>query len=96
MTRISIQKSKITFNKEENQFLGCDKNFPFATSYELVNDKTGKSMTFEFKYSTGAEFDPNTKWVYTNEEKGFSFVVSQDAELTMRRAADYAQYKMMH
>lgn len=94
MAKISIQKSKITFNKETNKFFGCDKDFPFDIEYELVNDRTQKSMKFKLQYSTGSEFDPNTEWVYANDDKTFSFIVGQDAALTNQRAQSYLSHKL--
>ena len=93
MTRISIQNQKLIYNSKTKSFHGIDINFKFDTSYLIVNNKSNIEKKFEFTHSTGSEFDPNTNWVYESKD-GYKFIVSQDAELTKKRAEYYLNHKL--
>jgi len=84
---------KFSFNPETRTFTASEKDVQFATTYELINPKSGMSMVFDFTHSTGPEFDPNTKWVYKSKE-GFFFEVCNDAQMAKIHAENYLKAKM--
>jgi len=86
-------KAKLTFDKVSKTFYGCDKNFQFATTYTIVNPKTGGRKKFDLVKQTGPEFDPNTKYIYKSEDD-YTFEVSQNEQLTKERADSYLKHKL--
>jgi len=93
MTDIIISRDKIDYNKETKTFYGSERNVKFDTSYKLINGLTGKRMVFNFKHSTGPEFDPKTQWVYKSEE-GYTLSIGNDAEITKILAQNYLKGKL--
>jgi len=71
-----------------------EKDVKFASTYEMVNPKTNKSMVFEFTHSTGPEFDPKTVYVYKNKEAMVSIFVHNDPKITGQRAKAYLAAKL--
>ena len=86
MQTIDLNKIPFNYNKETKIISISEKHVPFGTSYEVV----GKSGTqkFHFSHSTGPEFDPKTRWVYTSEH-GVTLEVCNDAEITKQLAQNY-------
>jgi len=82
----------VAWNKNENSFYCSEKDVRFATTYNVLNAKSGKSMLFEFKNSTGPEFDPNTKWIYESNT-GIKLIVCNDPKITANAAAAYLAAK---
>lgn len=89
----------IVFNEktmvfENNTFYVNEKDTPaFTTAYNVVNPKTGKSAEFNLSHSTGSEWDPKTIWIYKNKDLGLELHVSQDPNITKKRANNYLNHK---
>lgn len=66
---------------------------PFGTTYEVISPKTGVQKRFQFKHSTGAEFDPNTEWVYQSDD-GFEFRVCNESRMTKILGDAYLKHKL--
>ena len=90
--KFNFDASKHTYNPVTKSFNVSEKDVPFATTYELVNPKTGNSVVFEFHHSTGTEFDPKTVWVYTGKN-GLTLHVHNDAQMTRISAERYLEHK---
>lgn len=90
-----IDLSKHVFRYDENEatFIMSEKGIPFGTSYEILNPKTGNKKKFELLYSTGPEFDAETRWVYINKE-GIKLEICNDAEMTKIAAENYLSAKL--
>ena len=93
MTEIVFNKEKHKFSKENNLFTISEKDVTFDTKYSMKNPKTGNSKLFEFKESTGCEFDPNTKWIYKSED-GITLEVCNDPAITKLREKSYLNHKL--
>ena len=79
---------------KDNTFYVNEKDTPaFTTTYKVINPKTGKSAEFELSHSTGSEWDPKTIWIYKNKELGLELHVSQDPNITIKRANNYLHHK---
>lgn len=65
----------------------------FSTEYYVKNPTTGKSMKFILSHSTGSEWDPETVWIYKNNELGLELHVSQDETITKTRYSYYLKHK---
>lgn len=89
---ISIQKDQISYNASNKTFSVSGKRVKFGTKYTLTNELTGNTMDFYFSYNTGSEWDPETKWVYTNE-KNYILEVGND-DVTPKHAENYLKAKM--
>lgn len=81
------------YNHIESTFYGSEKDIPFDTSYEVKNVLSGNSVVFEFSHSTGPEFEPKTQWIYKNEEKGMTLIISNDERITKKQAELYLAAK---
>lgn len=92
MQKIDLGKISFKYNKETKTFSVSEKDVPFATSYEVIGRKTGETKQFGFSHSTGPEFDPNTKWVYTCGD--MILEVCNDAEMTEIAAQNYLKGKL--
>lgn len=88
---ISIQKNNIDYNPLTKTFTVSGKETKFATTYDVVNDKTGKSNIFFFDHSTGSEWDVNTIWVYKSVD-GFTLNLT-NSDLTQGRIDNYVEAK---
>ena len=83
------------FNKATNEISVSEKIAGFAIQYELLNPATNCTQLFDFSHSTGPEFDPGTKWVYTCADiPGLTLAVYNDAEMAERAAANYLAGKL--
>jgi len=91
MTSISIQKNNVRFFKPLKSFTVSGKEVGFATQYDLKNDKTGKSKTFNFFESTGSEWDVNTLWIYKSDD-GFILNVT-NSDVTEQQRQNYFDAK---
>jgi hypothetical protein len=70
-----------------------ERGIPFGTSYVIKNPNTGGTKKFEFTHSTGAEFDPKTRWIYKSED-GIVLEVCNDEEMTKIAADVYLKAKL--
>lgn len=57
-------------------FYGDGSKIKFDTSFQIINSKTAKLMTFDLSHSTGSEWDPNTVWVYKAKGTNLEFHLS--------------------
>jgi hypothetical protein len=89
---VSIQRNKVSYDKNNKTFTVSGKDVRFAYSYTLVNNETDNKKDFSFKESTGSEWDPNTIWVYESED-GFILNVKND-DVTPEHAEKYLQAKL--
>ena len=87
------QSNPLAFKKEDNTFYGSERDIRFDTSYEVKNVTTGKSEIFDFKQSTGPEFDPDTKWLYESKS-GIKLVIGNDPRITKASAKAYLDHKL--
>jgi hypothetical protein len=92
--KIIFDSTKHTYDAGMFIFHMSERDVPFATTYDIINPKTGKEMRFEFTHSTGAEFDPKTIWVYKNADKSVSLFVHNDPKITRVLAANYLKAKL--
>lgn len=90
--KISIQGNNIQYSDLLKSFFVNGKDVRFATTYELENEKTGKSKTFKFDHSTGSEWDVKTKWIYKSEDE-FVLEVGNE-EVTKQMMEDYISAKI--
>ena len=93
MKHISIQKHDISYNK--GVFTVSGKKVKFDTSYSLKNEITGESVKFEFKESTGSEWDTNTIWKYESTDGVFTLHLLND-DVTERNMNDYLESKLRY
>jgi len=89
---INIQKDQISYNASTKTFSVSGKRVKFGTKYTLVNSLTGNTMDFWLSHSTGSEWEPETKWVYQNEE-GYTLEVGND-DVTSKHAENYLRAKI--
>ena len=89
---MKISTDKLNWLASINTFTGSEKDILFATSYEVTNPKTDKTVVFEFTHSTGPEFDPNTSWVYKSK-CGIYLIIENEAKITARNAENYLKAK---
>ncbi len=89
--KISIQNNKITYFAPHKSFWVSGKSVGFATTYEVENEKTGKTQIFFFDHSTGSEWDVNTMWIYKSKE-GFTLNVT-NSDVTEQMKQNYLEAK---
>ena len=90
---ITLQPHQFKFNKSEKMFYVDANSTRFATSYKLVNPKTGGLMIFDFYESTGPEWLEDTKFLYTSDE-GFCLELSNEPRRILnKRATAYVEAK---
>lgn len=94
MHEIIFDRKKHAWNLNEKKFMVSERDVSFDMNYRIINPETGKSMEFNLSHSTGPEFDPKTRWVYTNEDAGISLEVCNDPEITKRAAEKYLEAKI--
>ena len=92
MNRSYTKIKKFKFDKQAGVFYVDGRNIRFDTSYEVVNPMTGGSMIFDFKESTGSEWDPKTVWIYKSEE-GYELRLSNE-DVTPAHAEAYLEAKL--
>ena len=90
--KLIIQDSNINYDAKNKSFLGNGKRIPFATSYTLKNKDTNGEMTFDFKESTGSEWDPKTLWIYESKT-GYKFILTNE-DVTPAHANAYLTAKL--
>ena len=88
---ISIQKNNVTYLSEAKTFLVAGTEVKFGTTHILENEKTGNEKTFEFKESTGSEWDKFTVWIYESKD-GFQLHISNN-DTTPEHAEAYLKAK---
>jgi hypothetical protein len=93
MYTIELNKHIYAWNSKEMCFTMSEKGIPFATKYTIRNPKTGANKLFTFKYSTGPEFDPSTKWIYETS-CGIKLEICNDATMTAVAARKYLGAKL--
>lgn len=91
---ISLATTKYSYNKETKTFTFSEKDVPFDTSYEVLNPQTGNRVVFDFKESTGPEFDPTTKWIYRTADGRLTLEVCNDPKITYERSVAYLDHKL--
>lgn len=94
MHEIIFDRKKHAWDSAARKFRVSEKDVAFAIDYRIVNTETGKSMDFHFSHSTGPEFDPNTKWIYINNDSGIALEVCNDPEITKVAAEKYLEAKL--
>ena len=94
MTNILIKRDGVVFDKATSTFHCSEKKVRFDTEYKVINTDTKNFMVFKFTHSTGPEFDPNTKWIYKNDNGEYSLCIANDAEVTRLQAYLYLQHKL--
>ena len=67
MTELNIKTQNVSYNKLTKQFSHSGVGLIFDTQYLLFNPKTGNRVVFDFVYSTGSEWNINTKWMYQSD-----------------------------
>ena len=87
------KSNPLIYSKRDNAFYGTEKSIPFDITYTVKNTVTKNSEIFEFAYSTGPEFDPDTQWVYKSNS-GIRLIVCNDAEITRIRGELYLKHKI--
>lgn len=95
-TQINLGKVPYSYNKDTKTFLFSEKNVNFATTYDLINPKTNKIVSFDLLHSTGSEWDPNTIWIYANSDKSLFVHVGQDANITKMKSKLYLDHKLLN
>lgn len=91
---INLSTVTYSYDKETKVFSFSEKHVPFATTYEVLNPKTGNKVTFDLSHSTGPEFDPDTRWVYKNKSSDVTVEVCNDATITKLRGDAYLDHKL--
>lgn len=92
-TQIDLRKVSYSWRPSDKTILVSEKDVPFATTYEVISDRTGNRMDFDFSHSTGPEFDPRTEWVYKSNHD-ITLRVCNDPETTRKNAEFYLKAKM--
>lgn len=92
-TNIDLGRTKYKYDKDKRTFYFNEKDVKFDTDYVVSNPKSGKSLDFRFKESTGPEFDPNTEYIYVNKENNLTLIVTNDPVITQHRADSYLTAK---
>jgi hypothetical protein len=93
MVTINLSKIKWSFDKKTSTILISEKEVPFDTTYNVISPTTGMGNVFQFSHSTGAEFDPNTNWIYKSTD-GIILSVSNDPHLVEVAARKYLNAKL--
>ena len=88
----NITTDQCVYNKETKTFIADGRKIQFDTSYTITNPKTQKEMKFDFKESTGSEWDPKTLWIYKSEE-GFILNLTNE-DVTPDHAKAYLESKL--
>ena len=97
MKHISIQKHNVSYYN--GVFTVSGKNVKFDTSYSLKNEETGNEIKFEFKESTGSEWDTNTIWIYesVDYDKDINLTLHLlNDDVTERNMNDYLESKLRY
>jgi len=88
----NISTDQCIYNKETKTFTADGRKVQFDTSYTVYNPKTRGKMEFDFKESTGSEWDPKTLWVYKSKE-GFTLNLTNE-DVTPQHAQAYLEAKL--
>lgn len=89
---VTLNPDQFTYRKETKEFLVSGKKVKFATSYLLKNTKTGGTMKFDFKESTGSEWEPDTLWIYKSKD-GFTLNLTNE-DVTPEHEQAYLETKL--
>ena len=92
MSLIDLSKITFSYNKDSKTFTISERDVPFCTEYEVKNPSTGAVSVFEFKHSTGPEYNKDTKWIYANKE-GIILEVCNDPIMVKEAARLYIEAK---
>lgn len=92
MTTIVFDPKVHKFDKTTNTFSVPGKSVRFDSNYEMKNPKTGGTKVFDFKSSTGSEWDPKTIWIYKSED-GMTLNVGNE-DVTPAHAQAYVDHKL--
>jgi hypothetical protein len=92
MSVIQIFHDRVKYNGIKKLFEVSGARVPFATSHQLVNEKTKEIRLFEFFQSTGSEWDAGTKWIYTNTKEGLILSVGNE-DVTQEHRDNYIKAK---
>jgi hypothetical protein len=84
---------KVVYDSKATVFHASEKDLKFDTTYRIRNTNSGKHRDFHFVHSTGPEFDPNTTYVYKENDNGLELHVHNDPEVTKKAAAAYLEAK---
>ena len=93
MTEIKFDAKNVSYDKATKVFSMSEKHVRFDTSYSILNPKTGSRMEFKLDHSTGSEWEPTTKYVYTGQD-GVTLEVHNDPAITKIRAKAYLDHKL--
>ena len=86
----------LVFDKKTNAFYGNEKDIPFSIVYQIINIISKNSEVFKLSYSTGPEFDPETKWIYKSTTSEIQLVICNDFKITTRNEESYLRHKSGH
>lgn len=92
MTTINIRNSELKYNAKTKTFAISGKAVKFDTTYRIFNTETLNEQVFEFKQSTGSEWDPNTIWIYESVNKEYILAVG-NGDVTEAHRHAYAVAK---
>ena len=88
----NITTDQCNYIKESKTFIAAGKKIQFDTSFTITNPKTKGEMKFDFKESTGSEWDPKTLWVYKSED-GFTLNLTNE-DVTPAHEQAYLEAKL--
>ena len=60
-----------------------------------MNIETQGRLEFEFKYSTGSEWDADTLWIYENNSTGYNLVLTNGLDVDVR-SERYLKHKLQN
>lgn len=92
MIEIIFDKKKHIFNTYFQEFYISGKEVKFATTYKLINPKTGNHRIFCFDHSTGSEWEKDTIWVYKSKDGIILNLLNDD--MTEDRKEHYLKHKL--
>lgn len=95
MVNISFQKNKVKYNVTSKSFFVKGSEVSFATTYNLLNERSGESRKFNFEYSTGSEWKVDTIWMYKSECGNYWLGVGNE-EVTEEHANNYLRAKLQN
>lgn len=90
--QINLSQIPFIFDPLSNVISVSERDVKFATTYELLNPKTGNIKVVEFTHSTGPEFDPKTKYVYKSSDN-IVLEVCNDKTITTQAGQNYLKAK---
>ena len=94
MITINLKNIPFSYSKAEKAFTISEKDVQFGTEYNVISPKTGDAKVFKFTHSTGCEFEPDTQWIYKNDEHNILLKVCNDAKMAKEAADAYLKAKL--